>query len=127
MGGALQAPPCLDSLPVIDASDTVHDIPDIEHSSVDLPPPQQPHFPDTLEVITEDDLIGKHASITYEVCLKQLATFLVLPVQKCPYTCGVSQVECQCRPPFDVSITHRGTASIIEWVGVVIALHCKQV
>ncbi|XP_065109929.1 uncharacterized protein [Paramisgurnus dabryanus] len=118
LGGALQAPPCLDNLPVIDASETVHDIPYVHSPSVTLPPleqPEQPDFPDTLDVMTEDDLIGKPASITYEVCLKQLATFLVLPVQKCPYTCDVTQVECQCRPPFEVSITRRGTASIMEW------------
>ncbi|KAK0147524.1 hypothetical protein N1851_012996 [Merluccius polli] len=114
MGGALKAPPCLDSLPVIDASETVHDIPDIEPPSVDLPPPQQP-LHDKLTVLTEDDLIGKRASITYEHCLKQLATFLVLPIQKCPYICSVNQVECQCIPPFEVSITQRGTASIMEW------------
>ncbi|KAK0156440.1 hypothetical protein N1851_000276 [Merluccius polli] len=93
MGGALKAPPCLDSLPVIDASETVHDIPDIEPPSVDLPPHQQP-LHDKLTVLTEDDLIGKRASITYEHCLKQLATFLVLPIQKCPYICSVNQVEC---------------------------------
>ncbi|KAK0147922.1 hypothetical protein N1851_012382 [Merluccius polli] len=115
MGGALKAPPCLDSLPVIDASETVHDIPDIEPPSVDLPPHQQP-LHDKLTVLTEDDLIGKRASITYEHCLKQLATFLVLPIQKCPYICSVNQVECQCIPPFEVSITQRGTASIMEWV-----------
>ncbi|KAG5281254.1 hypothetical protein AALO_G00069120 [Alosa alosa] len=115
LDGALQAPPCLDNLPVIDASETVHDIPDVEPPSVTLPPLQQPDFPDTLCVMTEDDLIGKRASITYEDCLKQLATFLVLPVQRCPYTCDVSQVECQCRPPFEVSFTRRGTASIMEW------------
>lgn len=125
LGGALQAPPCIDNLPVIDASETVHDIPDVEPPSVTLPTLQQPGFPDTLEVMTEDDLIGKRASVTYEDCLKQLATFLVLPVQKCPYKCDVSQVECQCRPPFEVSITRRGTASIMEWVGVIIILHSK--
>lgn len=121
----MQAPPCLDNLPVIDASETVHDIPDVDPPSVTLPPLQQPDFPDTLDVMTEDDLIRKRAPITYEDCLKELATFLVLPVQKCPYTCDVSQVECQCRPPFEVSITRRGTASIMEWVGVIIILLFK--
>ncbi|XP_026111452.1 uncharacterized protein LOC113087934 [Carassius auratus] len=119
LGGALQAPPCIDNLPVIDASETVHDIPDVEPPSVTLPTLQQPGFPDTLEVMTEDDLIGKRASITYEDCLRQLATLLVLPVQKCPYTCDVSKMECQCRPPFEVSITRRGTASIMEWTCLV--------
>ena len=92
MGGALQAPPDLASLPVIDACETVHDIPEMEPD----PPLPQPPFPD---VITEDDLIGKRASIAYEDCLKQLASFLVLPLQRCPYTFGLSQMECQCCPP----------------------------
>lgn len=127
LGGALQAPPCLDNLLVIDASETVHDIPDVEPPSVALPPLQQPDFPGTLEVMTEDDLIGKRASIIYEDCLKQLATFLVPPVQKCPHRCDVTQVECQCRSPFEVSIIRRGTASIMEWVGVIIPQHFKQV
>ncbi|XP_059425808.1 uncharacterized protein LOC132160104 [Carassius carassius] len=35
------------------------------------------------------------------------------------YTCDVSKVECQCRPPFEVSITRRGTASIMEWTCLV--------
>lgn len=92
---------------------------------VTSPPLQQDDFPDKLDVMTEDDLIGKRASIPCEDCLKQRATFLVILVQKCPYTCDISQVECQCRPPFEVSITHRGTASIMEGVGVIIILHCK--
>lgn len=117
MGGALQAPPDIASLPVIDANETVHDIPEMEPDPPAVVPPlPQPPFPDVLDVITEDDLIGKRASIAYEDCLKQLTSFLVLPLQRCPYTFGLSQVECQCRPPFEVSITYRGTASIMEWV-----------
>lgn len=109
-GGALHdAPPCTDSLPNIGLDETV----DID---IELPSTQPPVFPSPPEVFTEDDLTGKHASITYEECLKQLATFLRLPVQKCPYRCTVSHVECQCRPPFEVSITSRGTASIMQWV-----------
>ncbi|XP_048056880.1 forkhead box protein K2 isoform X2 [Megalobrama amblycephala] len=95
-------------LPKIGLDETV----DID---IELPSTQPPVFPSPPEVFTEDDLTGKHASITYEECLKQLATFLRLPVQKCPYRCTVSHVECQCRPPFEVSITSRGTASIMQW------------
>ncbi|XP_051742272.1 forkhead box protein K2 isoform X2 [Ctenopharyngodon idella] len=107
-GGALHAPPCTDSLPKIRLDETI---------DIDIEPPstQPPVFPSPPEVFTEDDLTGKHASISYEECLKQLATFLMLPVQKCPYRCTVSHVECQCRPPFEVSITSRGTASIMQW------------
>ncbi|ROJ30558.1 hypothetical protein DPX16_1537 [Anabarilius grahami] len=108
-GGVLHdAPPCTDSLPKIGLDETV----DIE---IEPPSTQPPVFPSPPEVFTEDDLTGKHASISYEECLKQLATFLRLPVKKCPYRCTVSHVECQCRPPFEVSITSRGTASIIQW------------
>uniref|UniRef100_A0A671USX1 Uncharacterized LOC115574863 n=1 Tax=Sparus aurata TaxID=8175 RepID=A0A671USX1_SPAAU len=130
MGGALQAPPDIASLPVIDANETVHDIPEMEPDPPAVVPPlPQPPFPDVLDVITEDDLIGKRASIAYEDCLKQLASFLVLPLQRCPYTFGLSQVECQCRPPFEVSITYRGTASIMEWtcpVGHIVWRWCSQ-
>ncbi|XDV12296.1 hypothetical protein PO909_001002, partial [Leuciscus waleckii] len=74
-----------------------------------------PIFPSPPEIFTEDDLTGKRASIAYEDCLKQLASFLTLPVKRCPYRCDVSHVRCQCLPPFQVSITCRGTASIMEW------------
>lgn len=50
LGGALQTPPYLNSLPVIDASETAHDIPDVEPPSVTLPPLQEPNFSDTLDV-----------------------------------------------------------------------------
>ncbi|CAL9689628.1 unnamed protein product [Knipowitschia caucasica] len=66
MGGASQAPPCLDTLPIIEASETVHDVPDEEPPSDDGPPLHNPDFPDKLNVINEEDLIGKHASIIYD-------------------------------------------------------------
>ncbi|KAF1384369.1 hypothetical protein PFLUV_G00117620 [Perca fluviatilis] len=116
MGGALHQPTCIDSMPIISANETVHDIPDIDPPSIDpTPPTQTPIFPTPLEVITEDDLIGKRASITYEDSLKQLATFLMLPVQSCPYRCNITNVDCLCLSPFEVSITSRGTASILKW------------
>ncbi|XP_077058348.1 forkhead box protein K2 isoform X4 [Siphateles boraxobius] len=88
----------------------VYDVRDTEPPS---PPPLI--FPSPPEIFTEDDLTGKRASIAYEDCLKQLASFLTLPVQRCPYRCDVSHVRCQRLPPFQVSITCRGTASIMEW------------
>ncbi len=122
MGGALQEPPCIDSLAIIGLDETVYDILDTEPPSADPPPcTQPPCFPSPPEVFTEDDLIGKRASIVYEDCLKQLVTFLMLPVQKCPHRCNFSHVECQSLPPFEVSIKSRGTASIMEWVS-----NCKH-
>lgn len=91
MGGGLHALPCIDSLPIIGANETFQDILDTDLPSVDPPPSTQPPiFPTPPEVVTEDDLIGKWASITDEDCLKQLATFLMLPVHRCPYRCNVT-------------------------------------
>lgn len=91
MGGGLHALPCIDSLPIIGANETFQDILDTELPSVDPPPSTQPPiFPTPPEVVTEDDPIGKRASITDEDCLKQLATFLMLPVHRCPYRCNVT-------------------------------------
>ncbi|KAG1973698.1 hypothetical protein F2P79_000963 [Pimephales promelas] len=53
----------------------------------------------TGTIFTEDDLTGKRASIAYEDCLKQLASFLTLPVQRCPYRCDVSQRGANAAPP----------------------------
>lgn len=39
MGGALQAPPDIASLPVIDANETVHDIPEMEPDPPAVVPP----------------------------------------------------------------------------------------
>ncbi|CAM4332807.1 unnamed protein product [Leuciscus chuanchicus] len=94
----------------IGPDEIVYDVRDTEPPST--PPPI---FPSPPEIFTEDDLTGKRASIAYEDCLKQLASFLTLPVKRCPYRCDVSHVRCQCLPPFQVSITCRGTASIMEW------------
>lgn len=128
MGGGLHTPPCIDSLPIIGANETFQDILDIELPSVDPPPTTQPPiFPTPPEVVTEDDLIGKWASITDEDCLKQLATFLMLPVHRCPYRCNVPHVECQCPPPSrSLSLPGVQQASWKGWV-IVIILHCNQV
>ncbi|XP_076125954.1 uncharacterized protein LOC143105746 [Alosa pseudoharengus] len=114
IGGTLPTS-CIDSLPIIDMSDVVHDIDaEIEPPSAHIA--MQPTIlPAQLEVLAEDDLIGKRASICYEDCLKQLAAVLMLPIKQCPYRCPRSHTDCPCLPPFEVSITARGTASIMEW------------
>ncbi|KAG5280138.1 hypothetical protein AALO_G00085400 [Alosa alosa] len=114
IGGALPTS-CIDSLPIISMSDVVHDIDaEIEPPSAHIPMPPT-ILPAQLEVLAEDDLIGKRASICYEDCLKQLAAVLMLPIKQCPYRCPRSHTDCPCLPPFEVSITARGTASIMEW------------
>uniref|UniRef100_A0AAV2L7Y9 Transposase n=1 Tax=Knipowitschia caucasica TaxID=637954 RepID=A0AAV2L7Y9_KNICA len=106
MGGASQAP-CVDSLLVIEAGETVHDVPDEEPPSDDVAPLHNPDFPDTLHVMNEEDLIGKPASVIYEDSLKQLAKFLVLPVKKCPCTGGLHN-------PVELHLKH---ALLVMWCG----------
>ncbi|XP_041930511.1 uncharacterized protein LOC121694417 [Alosa sapidissima] len=80
IGGALPTS-CIDSLPIIGMSDVVHDIDaEIEPPSAHIPMPPT-ILPAQLEVLAEDDLIGKRASICYEDCLKQLAAVLMLPIK----------------------------------------------
>ncbi|KAL7389630.1 hypothetical protein ABVT39_007412 [Epinephelus coioides] len=88
-GGALKKCPCIETLPFIGVDETVHDVPD--HAE---PPPLEtdtipPNLPPPLQVQSEEDLIGKRAFIVYEDNLQQLASFLVLPVSRCPYICRV--------------------------------------
>ncbi|KAI7795555.1 hypothetical protein IRJ41_022089, partial [Triplophysa rosa] len=84
MGGALKSTQSIEGLPVIGIDETVHDLPAHED-----PPDepvlcdQDPVFPGLLKVICEDDIIAARAFIVYENCLRQLATFLILPVEKC--------------------------------------------
>lgn len=116
MGGALQAPPRLDSLPLIDASETVHDIPEIEPPSVDVPLPQPPDFLETLDARDRGwpyremclhllwGLSKAAGNIPFAACPK-------VPIHMCCQPSGVSMPS-----PFEVSVTYRGTASILEWV-----------
>lgn len=87
-GGAMKSPLCLESLPIIAVDETVHDLPeDPEPSPVEQPANIPPAFPTPLRVQCEEDLIGRRAFIVYEDSLQQLASFLLLPVERCPYRC----------------------------------------
>ncbi|KAL0973543.1 hypothetical protein UPYG_G00205820 [Umbra pygmaea] len=73
-------------------------------------------MPDRCKVLCDDDLIGHHAYIAYEDCLKSLVTFMTLPVDKCVHWNTQTSKECRALPPFDIKVNRRGTACIIEWV-----------
>jgi len=130
MGGALKKPHSIDGLPVIGIDETVHDMPAHE-DPLDVPftCDNDPVFPEPPNVLCEDDIIGVRASIVYEKddiigvrasivyenCLRQLATFLVLPVDKCTGLLRTG-VPCNSVAPFEINITTRGTSVSIEWV-----------
>ncbi|XP_044034394.1 uncharacterized protein LOC122867536 isoform X2 [Siniperca chuatsi] len=117
MGGALKTAPSIDRLPVIGIDETVHDQPAHEDPP-DEPSPcdQAPVFPGPQHVLCEDDIIGARASIVYEDCLRQLATFLILPVNKCTGLLIETGGVCDCVSPFEINITSKGTATSVEWV-----------
>ncbi|XP_044228147.1 uncharacterized protein LOC122996337 [Thunnus albacares] len=108
MGGASQKAPSIDRLEVIGIDETVHDQPSHEDPP-DEPSPcdQAPVFPAPQRVLCEDDIIGARASIVYEDCLRQLATLVILPADKCSSLLK-TDVLCNCVAPFKVKITSRG-------------------
>ncbi len=116
MGGALKKAQCIDGLPVIGIDETVHDLPAYEDPPVEPSPcVQDPVFPAPLNILCEDDIIGARASIVYENCLRQLATFLILPVDKCTALLRTGAL-CNSVAPFEINITTKGTAATVEWV-----------
>lgn len=107
MGGAGEKAPPIDHLPVIGMDETVHD-PVRGREAVSS---EQQRVP------VEDDLIGARASIVYEDRLRQLLSFLVLPVDSCPGRRKTGEV-CGRVAPFDVRTSWTGTATSVEWVSV---------
>ncbi|XP_051272909.1 uncharacterized protein LOC127372967 isoform X2 [Dicentrarchus labrax] len=114
MGGELKKAPPIDRLPVIGIGETVHDQPAHEDPR-DEPDNQDPMFPRRKHVRSEDDIIGAKASIVYEECLRQLASFLILPVDKCTGVLRTGAM-CDCVAPFKISISSKGTATNVEWI-----------
>ncbi|XP_041834095.1 uncharacterized protein LOC121635100 [Melanotaenia boesemani] len=115
-GGALNQVPSLDKLPVIGLDETVHDlIPELD------PVPETCTYSDSAcdlrlpQVKTAEHIVGAKASIIYEECLRHLASFVTLPVQKCAKLKETGEVCQQC-PPYRVHIKERGTASVLEWI-----------
>ena len=118
MGGALQKVPSIDRLEFIGIDETVHDQPSHEDPP-DEPSPcdQAPAFPAPQRVLCEDDIIGARASLIYEDCLRQLATLVILPADKCSSLLKTG-VLCICVAPFEMKITSKGTAMSIVWVSL---------
>ncbi|KAL7397176.1 hypothetical protein ABVT39_018001 [Epinephelus coioides] len=104
-GGALPIPLQIETLPIIGVDEVVHDVPDVDLESEDLP-----SFPDVERVVCEDDLVKKKAAIVYHDNLRMLATFLQLPIQNCPAE------GCHGKPPFEVTVASRGSAVILQWL-----------
>lgn len=101
-GGAIKTKICLDALQSVSMEDTVHD-------AVDPEPMEQAPIPEKNPVQSEDDVIGHPASITYHVCLTQLAEYLLLPIKLCIVK------ECQAPGPFKIQTKSRGSAVIVQW------------
>ncbi|XP_073711935.1 uncharacterized protein [Misgurnus anguillicaudatus] len=96
----------LDDIQPISMEDTVHDALDSHEPHIT----ETPTSKESLKVLVVDDVIGHPASIAYHDSLKQLAQFLDLPIQTC------KAKECGASKPFEISVTSRGTAAVIEWV-----------
>ncbi len=117
MGGALKAAKLIDDLPTIGINKTVHDLPLDEVPSDEPLCVEQPILPEPQKVLTEDDVIGIRATPIYENCLKQLVSFLTLPVDRCTGVLRTGQM-CGSNGPFQTNIGVRGTAMNIEWVSL---------
>lgn len=111
--GGIKTIEMMEKLPLIGLEETVH-----LSTENEVPPQQEDSVTSctSFQVLCEDDLIGKRASIVYESNLKQLVTYLKLPILKCNFTNKVTNQACQASAPFEVNLTSRGTGTIIEWI-----------
>ncbi|XP_039681954.1 uncharacterized protein LOC120575300 [Perca fluviatilis] len=115
MGGALKGAQVIDNLPTIGIAETVHDLPAPEVPSDEPPSLELPILPGPQKVLSEDDIVGVRASVLYENCLRQLVTFLILPVDRCTGVLRTGLV-CDSVAPFPTNIAIRGTAMSVEWI-----------
>ncbi|XP_041959419.1 uncharacterized protein LOC121718472 [Alosa sapidissima] len=116
LGGALKGAQHIHNLPIIGLDETVHDLPSNEDRPDELLPNlEMPILPDPEKVLCEDDIIGVKAAITYENSMKQLVTFLALPVDRCTGVLRTGQV-CDSVAPFHTNISFKGTAMSVEWI-----------
>lgn len=115
MGGTMKGAQVTDNLPTIGIAETVHDLPAPEVPSDEPLSLEEPILPVPQKVLSEDDIVGIRAAIIYENSLKQLVTFLTLPVNTCT---GVLRngLVCDSVAPFSTNIAIRGTAMSVEWV-----------
>ncbi|KAK7130436.1 hypothetical protein R3I93_019927 [Phoxinus phoxinus] len=66
-------------------------------------------------IVSEDDLVGKQANITYNDNLHALAMYLRLPTEKCNHRDKLSG-PCPGAQPFRVTLKPRGTGVVLEWI-----------
>ncbi|XP_073669281.1 uncharacterized protein [Paramisgurnus dabryanus] len=116
MGGALKGAEVIENLPTIGIDETVHDLtaPDQTAPSYEPMSLELPILPGPQKVLSDDDIVGVRAALLYENCLRQLVTFLTLPVNRCTGVLRTGLV-CDSVGPFSTNITFRGTAMIVEW------------
>lgn len=92
--------------------ETVHDaLKSHEPPSTEMPP-----LTEAPKVLIVEDIISNPASIAYHDYLKQLAQYLVLPVNKSNAKDKNTNVDCGASQPFEIPVTSRGTPAVIEWV-----------
>lgn len=80
------------------------------------PPESEDPTCDHAKVISEEELVGKSAHISYNHNLLHLAQHLNLPITKCKHFDQQSQHACPSVPPFDVILKPRGTGVALQWV-----------
>ncbi|KAK0148318.1 hypothetical protein N1851_011712 [Merluccius polli] len=114
LGGALKVAQVIDNLPTIGIDETVHDLPAPEVLSDE---PLTLEQPGPQKVLSEDDIVGVRAAVIYENSLRQLVTFLTLPVDTCTGVLRNGWV-CDSVAPFQTIIAIRGTAMSVEWVSL---------
>ncbi|KAK7915368.1 hypothetical protein WMY93_011129 [Mugilogobius chulae] len=108
-GASLAANINVEKLPEISLEDVVHGV-------VHEPAVQEnddTSIPEGIKVEDPEDIVNQKAAIVYHICLKQLTTFLELPITIC--TEKVAKKECGAAGPFEVDLIKRGTALIVKW------------
>lgn len=95
----------------------------LEEVVVDIDLPEEPGATEASDfsthhqrVLSEDDLVGKSANITYNDNLLALAKHMKLPIQQCPFADKEFGVICSGTAPFRVVMTPRGTGVVLKWV-----------
>ncbi|KAK7878107.1 hypothetical protein WMY93_031254 [Mugilogobius chulae] len=100
----------VEKLPEISLEDVVHGVvhePAVKEND-------DTSIPEGIKVEDPEDIVNQKAAIVYHICLKQLTTFLELPITIC--TEKVAKKECGAAGPFEVDLIKRGTALIVKWV-----------
>ena len=104
----------INSLPIIAADETIHDIQD------DLSSSDKDELPDPSElnrIVIEEDIVGSKAAIVYKENLSQLAALVQVPVKHCAHTVTTGGL-CQSLPPFTPVVKQQRSAFVVQWVTV---------